>query len=359
MSSDGYNILIPDLCAQRQPQLTIPIWGAIQSLGHTVVTMNMKYTYEMYRKMRYDSHGGYEIFQFYQQDSMRKGRIDFGFSAGLLVVMEDARKQEAHHLIDECGIPNIILLHDPHSLQTDKLAQIGAPEWEHTFIICTSRQYAKMVEQLGVKRVTYMPPATNTRVYYKYTRIPDNPARPLKNDDPRLTSDFDVVFVGAHGFKREEMLTAVADSGVRLAVFGPGWQDSPLKPYWRNTAHYIDDVNTIYNAAKVVLDLPNDNVRLDDYMSLRLFDAAATSATIIAYQHAELDEQFEPHFEYVPFKTTEELVKNVSYFASNDDAREPIGRRAWQRVQDDHTWERRIDYILPQLEMHLLKAQQG
>ena len=103
--TEGYNVLIPDICRDRAPELMLPVMAAMQELNHTPVVMEMNSISAMYRQMRYERHGCYEIFEFYVKDLYKKYKIDFGFSAGLGIVLEDEKKDEAHNLLEEAAIP--------------------------------------------------------------------------------------------------------------------------------------------------------------------------------------------------------------------------------------------------------------
>lgn len=353
----GYNILIPDLSRNQMPYIVLPVMDALQALGHTPVTMDMTSINTMYNQMRYQRHGCYEIFQFYVRDLVKKGKIDFGFCAGMYIVLEDSNKQEAHHLLEECGIPNIVYVHSRDHSVIARLHELHAREWQHTFIACSSGILAEQLGKSGLGRAVHVPPGANFRLFYPQDHPPENAAFSVHSDDPRLTRDFDISFTGCYGVKREELLGALVDAGLRVAVFGEErWRQSRLSRHWRNTAHYLQDLNTIYNASRINLDLPHDGTRLEDYTSCRLFDVLAAKGFLLAHRRLGLENAVDLDREIVAFDDAAELVKWARYYLDHDEERLAVARRGHQRIVKECGWHRRLDSLLPQLEMHLLTA---
>lgn len=353
----GYHFLVPDLSQRQLPYIVLPVMSALQELGHTPVTMDMASINEMYHQLRYQRHGCYEIFQFYVQDMVRKGKIDFGFSAGLYIVLDDARKQETHHLLEECGIPNIVYLHSRDHSVIARLHEVGARDWRHTFLACSSPELAGQLARSGLKRAQHVAPGTSLRLFYPQDRPPDNAAFPLKLSDERLARGYDVSFAGSYGVRREELLLALVEAGLRVAVFGDDkWRDSRLGGQWRNQAHYLHELNTVYNASRISLDLPHDGTRLEDYASCRLADCLAAQALMLAHRRPGLVEKLHTEREIAVYEDEAELVKLATYYLDNEAERLAIARCGHQHVQAEGSWTRRIEGLIPQLEMHLLSA---
>jgi len=353
----GYNFLLPDLSRQHLPYLVLPVMSALQELGHTPVTMEMAAINEMYNQLRYQRHGCYEIFQFYVNDLVKKGKIDFGFSAGLYIVLEDATKQEAHHLLEECGIPNIVYLHSRDTSVIARLHEVGARDWRHTFLACSSKTLADQLGQSGLERAQHVAPGASVRLFYPQDQPPANAAFPLKPSDERLARGYDVSFAGSYGVRREELLLALVEAGLRVAVFGDEqWRQSRLSEQWRSQAHYLNELNTVYNASQINLDLPHDGTRLDDYVSCRLGDCLSAQGFLLAHARPGLAEQLVIEREIAVFEDEAELVKLAQYYLDNEAERLAVARRGHQRIQAEGSWTRRIEGLIPQLEMHLLSA---
>lgn len=351
----GYNVLIPDICRQQSPQVTLPVMDALQSMGHSPVTLSMIAINDMYQTMRYQRHGCYEIFQFYVQDLVRKGNINFGFSAGLTIVLEDPAKSETHHLLEECDIPNIVYLHTREHGTIAKLLELGAVDWQHTYITVTSSKLATLLEKRGVKRVVHIHPGVCPRIFFPADHPPVNAAYDLKPGDERLAADYDVSFAGSCTPQREHLLVALKDAGVRLAIFGgEDWRESALSGQWRGKAGYITELNTVFAASKLVLDLPHEQSIFPDYISVRVFDSLASGRALVTYRRVGLDDVVDSTRDVISFDDTGELVKAVKYYLEHDEERLTIAQRGHRRIMEQGRWEQRLDCLIPQLEMHLL-----
>ena len=353
---EGYNVLIPSVCRQNSPETVLPVMDSLQALGHTPVVMDMVSIVEMYRDMRYRRHGCYELFQFYLRDLFKKYKIDFAFSTGLGIVMEDTQKGEAHHLTEECDIPTIILLHVRDAALADRLLEIGAPGWQHTYLACTSAQLAARLEELGIPRCAPMLPGTNFRVFFPADAVPEDPAYPLRLEDKWLADGFDVSFAGRWTQGREELLSMLVSAGVRLAIFGdePWKKCEQLAPCWRNAVPALEGLNTVYNASKIVLDLPHDHTEFPDYFSQRLFDSLASRAFVMTYRRRDLGKVVEPERDVATYRDGEDLVRLVNYFLDRPEERRRVAHRGYWRVKNEDNWSTRLSEMLPQLEMHLL-----
>jgi hypothetical protein len=354
----GYNIVIPDICKTRAPEVTLPLMDALQQLGHTPVLLNMPSIAAMYQQIRNQSHGCYEIFQFYVADLMKKGNIDMGISVGLASIMEDPRKNEAHNLLEELHIPQLLLLPRGEQLPVERIAALGMPDWRHTYIACATASGTAALQTAGVEHAFHLPPAMSPRLFYPATHRPENSAYPVRQDDPWLAEGYAVSFVGTWDSKREEYLLALAQAGIELAIWGDdAWGKNPLlRPYYRRQAQYLSDVNTIYNSSRINLDLPRHEGMPQDYISQRLVDCLASHGFLATWRRDGLKELFEPEHEVAVFGDPGELLQLVRYYLEHEGERHRLATRANGRMLKEFTWERRLGQALPRLEMHMLTA---
>ena len=354
----GYNVLIPDLCKEATPEITLPAMDALQTLGHTPVVMNMASIAAMYRQMRYERHGCYDIFQFYVRDLFKQYQADFGFSVGLGMVLEDVKKNEAHNLLEECEIPAMVFFHGRDPRVIDKLNQVGASSWQHTFFCCSCQGLVDALQGQGYSRASLMLPATNSRIFFPAINPPANAAFQVQQDDTWLARGYDVSFAGSYTRKRAELLCALVDAGVSLAIWGnQQWKESEkLRPYFRNNCRYLTELNTIYNSSKINLDLAHDDTIFPTYVSLRVLDCMASGGFMLSQNRPGLSGLAEVGREIAVFNNQVELVKLVQYYLEHDLERQTIASRAGIRVTTGASWADRLSHLLPQLEMHLLKV---
>ncbi|MCC7478928.1 glycosyltransferase [bacterium] len=355
---DGYNVVIPDICQKRMAEITLPVMDALQSLGHTPTVLNLASIVQMYQEYRYQRHACYEIFGFYFQDLMKRSQVDFGFCVGLSGMLEDVSKHEVHNLLDEAGIPNVMLVHsrDTQSL-LDRLEKTGARDWRHTIMACTSRIVVEALLAAGYRNATYCPPGANTRLFYPTDQVPENAAYPLL-DDQRLSRGFDASFIGTWTPGREALLLPLQEAGVNLGIFGDkNWERTPLGVSYGGPANYLSEVNTIYNASKINLDLPHEATKLDDYISFRVHDCLASGSFLLAYPRQGHESLWEAGQEQAGSYAVGELLEAVQHYLAHPTQRAQIAQRGYEAVLRDHTWQQRLKaIILPGLELRLLKA---
>ncbi len=355
---DGYNVVIPDICQKRMAEITLPVMDALQSLGHTPTVLNLASIVQMYQEYRYQRHACYEIFGFYFQDLMKRSQVDFGFCVGLSGMLEDVSKHEVHNLLDEAGIPNVMLVHsrDTQSL-LDRLEKTGARDWRHTIMACTSQQVVDALQSSGYRNALYCPPGANSRLFYPLASAPENAAYPLTEDE-RLARGFDVSFIGTWTPGREALLLPLQEAGVNLGVFGDkNWERSGLALSYNGPANYLSEVNTVYNASRINLDLPHEATQLDDYISFRVYDCLASGSFLLAYQRPGHDNLWEAGAELVGSYEPLGLLDAVQHYLAAPQECEAIAQRGYQSMLLEHSWQSRLrGIILPGLELRLLKA---
>lgn len=361
---NGYNILIPSSCQETSPELTLPIMDALQALGHTPVVLDMSAIAAMYQEFRYERHGCYEIFGFYTRDMMREGKVDFGISVGLGLILEDPLKNEAHNLVEESGLPNVIYLHLRTNAALAKLQAIGAQNWRHTYFVSSCKAITEELRESGIALAETLAPGTSARLFYPHDQRPADAAFAPMRDDGWATDGFDVSFVGSYSPLREKLLTALVRENIRIAVYGdPGWKQSKeLLPFYRNQARYLQDVNTIYNHSKINLDLPFDDLQSPGYVSSRLFDCLASGSFMLTYGRPALADYFEPEHELATYETGHNgdavilILQSVKYYLEQEVDRQALALRGRRSVMSRHLWRHRLEAFIPRLEMHLLQT---
>lgn len=353
-----YNVLIPSFCRQVMPEITLPLMDALQATGNTPVVMDMQAIGQMYQQMRYTNRGCYEIFGFYIKDLLKQNKIDFGLSVGLGSILEDSRKGEAHNLLDESGVANLIYLHTRSAEVVQKLCAFGAQQWHSTYFAVSSRQLMERMEQAGLHNLLHLPPATSPRLFFPALQPPADAAFPVRRDDPRLADGFAVSFVGSYSPGRAESLSALAAAGIELAIFGdPGWKKADgLVRFYRGQADNLQEANTVYCSSRISLDLPHEACELADYISQRPFDCLAGGNFVLTGNCRAIAPYFEPDYEIAAFASDQELVKHAKYYLEHEVERHSIVARGRQRVLKQHLWPARLEQALPRLEMHLLHA---
>lgn len=355
--TQGYNILVPDICRDAMPEVTLPAMDAMQTLGHLPVILDMQKVATMYQEYRYAKHGCYEIFLFYYKDLLRENRIDFGFSTGLLGVMEDLGKAEAHNLLEEAGVSNLLFLHCRDRKPVKRLIDMGAAGWQYTFVACSTPELAADLNAAGVQRAYYAPPATSPRLFFPAECAAAQHPYPVLQTDDRLAKGFEVCFAGNWTAGRESLLASLLQSGTELAVFGDSpWSRGDLSQAYRGPANYLTELNTVYNSAKVVLDLPHEGTECPGYISSRVIDALAAGACLLSYAREPFAPILQPQRDLAVYQEAGDLPGCVARLLENEVERHRLASAGHQRVVNTCTWSTRLAGLLPMLEIQSLRA---
>ena len=163
----------------------------------------------------------------------------------------------------------------------------------------------------------------------------------------------DVVFVGKWTPYRDRMLHALAD---RCTVVihthrGEDRWSLPTLPELDTP----DDLCRAFSGARLAIDFalveqPGNPFDGAYRMTPRTQLAAACATPTLIESFAGLGELFTPGAEVMTFSSKEELVAVAEALLANADRRRALGLAARRRVIADHTWDRRVQQILRDVE---------
>jgi len=151
-----------------------------------------------------------------------------------------------------------------------------------------------------------------------------------------LKKIYDVIFVGQCYGQRPEMIQRLQEQGVKVLTFGHGWRGSGR----------VSQSNMIklYNQSKIVFNsylTSHDTIR----MNARDFEALGCGSLPITDDVDELREFFILGKEIVTYKNLNEAAENIKYYLSHDAERNDIAQAGYQRVINEHTYEKRFQEI--------------
>lgn len=155
--------------------------------------------------------------------------------------------------------------------------------------------------------------------------------RPLPADEagPDFES-VDAVFVGTFEAERAASLAALARGGVRVAVYGNGWEGERLPAGVELRPAVYDLAYTrALHAGKVALCFLRRLNR--DRVTTRSVEIPAAGRAMVAEKTDEHDELFADGTEYVGFRSDAELVERVRGLLADGEARARIARAGRER----------------------------
>lgn len=165
----------------------------------------------------------------------------------------------------------------------------------------------------------------------------------------RVTDGPDVLFAGAlYGIgkfpeaeTRRDAVRALAQSGLRLDLYGYGWDAIGLNA--TQTVELHAENARLLSRAKMALSI-SQSAELWGYTSDRLYNITATGCPALVQRFAGMEQHgYVDGDTCIAFATIPELVEKARYYAKNDAEREAIGARGRVMTHERHTWQKRID----------------
>ena len=203
--------------------------------------------------------------------------------------------------------------------------------------------YFLAFDSAGVQELQQLP-HTNRVDFLPLAIEPELYSVEIENQNDKKKYECDVCFAGARYPEREDLLTAVAQLGVRLKIFGwPQWKESPLAKYYGGPLT-MREMAKAYHYAKISL---NCNLwPAKGSVNLKTFEIPASGGFELCDYQPDLRRLFKVDKEIVSYSTKEEMITKVSYYVDHVSERIAIAKAGYDRVLRDHTLDRRVEQIL-------------
>jgi spore maturation protein CgeB len=149
---------------------------------------------------------------------------------------------------------------------------------------------------------------------------------------------YDVSFVGRCYGERKNFVDTIRKKGINVATFGLGW---------RNGGRVSQaDLMKIYNKSKIALTLSlaskGDKIQIKG----RDFEAVACGSLLLTRETKEIAEYFVPDEEIITYRDVSDASEKIGYYLQNEDERERIAKKGYERFIREHTMEKRFLEIL-------------
>ena len=159
----------------------------------------------------------------------------------------------------------------------------------------------------------------------------------------RLTRCSALVFVGSRDPVRERIVASLADSGVELLAFGPGWPTASL---------YGEDFVWALSRAAVGLNIhrhfseAGDPTRYGSGANMRVFELACIGTPQLSDAKGDIARHFEPGREIVLYRSADELRALARELLADAAYRQSLAAAARDRALREHTWRHRLEELL-------------
>jgi spore maturation protein CgeB len=199
------------------------------------------------------------------------------------------------------------------------------------FVSTTDRESLPKYENIGYTNVFLTQWACN---HYDYVRL------------QKAVRTIDISFVGQPHGSRRRVIGSMRRAGLNVQAYGRGW------PNGRVSQHQMI---RLFNASKVNLNLANSSwnartfFRRPEQIKGRNFEIPGCGGFILTTYIPDLEQYYEIGSEVECFRNQRELIEKARYYQRNDDAREEIARRGYERTIREHTYEKRCRQLFDQM----------
>lgn len=236
------------------------------------------------------------------------------------------------------------LTDDPY--YTDMTVNI-APHYDYIFTL--ELNCVELYRNQGCSEVHYLPFAAYTPHYY-----PNTFASSARRD---------VSFIGSGYWNRVRFFNPVLPRLMsHNTVFNGIWWDR--LPHFERYRKRIElnrwmspeETKDVYNGTKIVLNLHRSHV--DDSMNNnslkipplspnpRTFEISACATLQLTDVRSDLSRFYTPGVEIETFETHSDMIDKIEYYLANEDKRQEIALRGFERTWNEHTYAHRLNSLL-------------
>ena len=151
-----------------------------------------------------------------------------------------------------------------------------------------------------------------------------------------LPKIYDVSFVGRCYGERENFISILKRDGVNVATFGQGWKNSGRIPQ--------AELIRIYNQSKISLNISVSFASKEDKIQIkgRDFEAPGCGGLLLTRDAEQIADYFIPGEEIMTYQDANDAAEKIKYYLKNEEEREKIAKKGYERVMREHTIENRL-----------------
>lgn len=150
-----------------------------------------------------------------------------------------------------------------------------------------------------------------------------------------LPKIYEVSFVGRCYGERKNFIEALKRNGIKVVTFGQGWENGSRVSQ--------ADLIRINAQSKISLNIsfaPKNDKIIE--IKGRDFEAPGCGSLLLTKDTEEIAEYFVPGEEIITYKDENDAAEKIKYYLKNEDKREKIAKRGYERVMREHTMEKRF-----------------
>ncbi len=152
-----------------------------------------------------------------------------------------------------------------------------------------------------------------------------------------IPKDLDISFVGQPHGNRVEVLSTLLQKGLKLEVFGFGWENRSRIPFHQMVR--------LFSRSKINLNLSNSSTLIGQQIKGRNFEIPGTRSFQLSSNADNLTEYYDEGKEIIIFNSVDELAEKAKYYLNHEDERNEIANNGYRRTIAEHTWQHRFEKI--------------
>ncbi len=234
-------------------------------------------------------------------------------------------------LRDDFPIATVGFLSDPHKATCFEYGTIGL----YDIVLNSSITMCKNAVEVGFTRTIFHPYTIENDFYYPTS----------------AEKEHDVLFVGSASEYRAGIIRKLLENGVNIRVYGAGWNHYPDLDGISSGYRIHDEILSLYNKTKIVLDLPwNEDDETEPSMKSRFSEVAACNGLLFTKHHEDIENAFSHLTQYICFNDETDLLHKINHFLHNNDDRYNLSKAFSVAVsgamESERIWKNSLDQII-------------
>lgn len=211
--------------------------------------------------------------------------------------------------------------------------------FNYNFIFSISRYSVNELRKQNLENTFFLPHGVDSNLYRKLNLSPKE-ARPYQCD---------IGFIGSWYEIRQIILENLVDFD--LGIWGPRWkykkrENKSLYPFVKGKGLFKGEVVKLYNTAKINLNINAWYGVMQSGMNMRVFEVPACNGFLMTDYDEELSDFFQVGEDVETFRDIEELRDKIKFYLREENIREKVALRGYEKVTSHHTFIHRMQDML-------------
>jgi spore maturation protein CgeB len=264
---------------------------------------------------------------------VEKGVISY--NPDLVVVLNGRVPPDTICSIKKKTKASVVLWFPDHPANLGRQYLFGAP---YDALFFKDKFLVDMASRIG-KRAFYLPECCMPEWHKKIS---------LEKEEV-IKYECDITIAGNLYHYRARIFEALQNKGYNIKIWGPPvprWLETSLTKVHQGRVVVEYEKAKAFAGARIVVNTFQGEV---DGVNIRTFEVAGCGAFQICEHRDALGDLFEIDKEIVTFKNIDDLVEKIEHYLKNPDKRKKIADAGQRRVYRDHTYKKRLSFLLETL----------